>query len=251
MYRVAICDDEGKQRELVKSILIALSIKTNIEFEIELFNSGEQLVSHYERSETPFHILILDVEMGGINGIQTARRIRSLNHFDEQIVFLTSYPEYMVESFDVITFQYLIKPIAPRILEEKIIKLCQYFQALDKKFMVIKSGYEEVVLKYDDIIGIEVAKSLTVKSKLSVITSTQIYESKGIIADYASALKDSNFLQIHRSIIINLLHVKKFASGSVLMSNGMEFPIGRSKIKEVKDFYTKFMIMKGNSHDSK
>lgn len=250
MYRVAICDDEGKQRELVKSILIALSVKTNIEFEIELFNSGEQLVSHYELSETPFHILILDVEMGGINGIQTARRIRSLNHFDEQIVFLTSYPEYMVESFDVITFQYLIKPIAPRILEEKIIKLCQYFQALDKKFMVIKSGYEEVVLRYDDIIGIEVAKSLTVKSKLRVITSTQIYESKGIIADYASALKDSNFLQIHRSIIINLLHVKKFASGSVLMSNGMEFPIGRSKIKEVKDFYTKFMIMKGNSHDS-
>lgn len=250
MYRVAICDDEDKQRQLIKSILIALSIKTNIEFEIELFNSGEQLVSHYELSQTPFHILILDVEMGGINGIQTARRIRSLNHLDEQIVFLTSYPQYMVESFDVITFQYLIKPIAPHILEEKITKLCQYFQAQDKKFMVIKSGYDEVVLKYDDIIGIEVAKSLTIKSKLNVITSTQIYESKGLIADYATALKDSNFLQIHRSIIINLLHVKKFASGSVLMSNGMEFPIGRSKIKEVKDFYTKFMIMKGNSYDS-
>jgi DNA-binding LytR/AlgR family response regulator len=190
------------------------------------------------------------VEMGEINGIQTARRIRILNHLDEQIVFLTSYPQYMVESFDVITFQYLIKPIAPHILEEKITKLCQYFQAQDKKFMVIKSGYDEVVLKYDDIIGIEVAKSLTIKSKLNVITSTQIYESKGLIADYATALKDSNFLQIHRSIIINLLHVKKFASGSVLMSNGMEFPIGRSKIKEVKDFYTKFMIMKGNSYDS-
>jgi len=246
MYRVAICDDEDKQRELVRSILIALSMKANIEFEIELFSSGEQLVAHYERNETPFHILILDVEMGGINGIQTARKLRSLNHLDEQIVFLTSYPEYMVESFDVMTFQYLIKPIAPEVLEEKIIKLCQYFQALDKKFIVIKSGYDEVVLKYDDIIGIEAAKSLTIKSKLHVITSAQTYETKGIIADYASALKDSNFLQIHRSIIINLLHVKKFASGSVLMSNGLELPIGRSKIKEVKDFYTKFMIMKVN-----
>lgn len=56
MYRVAICDDEEKQRELVKSLLITLSIKTNIEFEIELFGSGEQLVSHYESKGPPFHI---------------------------------------------------------------------------------------------------------------------------------------------------------------------------------------------------
>ena len=244
MYRVAIVDDEEKQRNLVKNMLITLSIKTDINFEIELFDSGEQLVSHYENHEPPFHIFILDVEMNGINGIQTARRIRDLNKLDEQIIFLTSYPEYMVESFDVITFQYLIKPIEPHILEEKIIKLCQYFQALDKKFMIIKSAYEEVVLRYDDIIGIEVAKSLTIKSKLNVITTNQTYESKGMISDYAQALKEYNFLQIHRSIIINLVHVRKFASGSVLMSNGMEFPIGRSKMKEVKDFYTKFMIMR-------
>ncbi|WP_019639224.1 LytR/AlgR family response regulator transcription factor [Paenibacillus fonticola] len=244
MYRVALCDDEEKQRELVKNILIALSIKSNIEFEIECFDSGEQLVSHYENNEKPFHILILDVEMSGINGIQTAHIIRNLKNLDEQIIFLTSYPEYMVESFDVMTFQYLIKPIAPHILEEKVIKLCQYFQALDKKWMIIKSEYEEVVLRYDDIIAIEAAKSLTIKSKLNFITTGQTYESRGIISDYALALKDFNFLQIHRSIIINLIHVKKFASGVVLMSNDAKLPIGRTKVKEVKDFYTKFMIMK-------
>ncbi|NRS49020.1 LytTR family DNA-binding domain-containing protein [Brevibacillus sp. HB2.2] len=244
MYRVAICDDEEKHREFVKSILLTLSIKTNIEFVIESFVSGEQLVSYYERQETPFHILILDIEMGGMNGIQTARTIRGLNNLDEQIIFLTSYPKYMVESFDVMTYQYLIKPISPSILEEKIIKLHQYFQALDKKYMVIKSGYEEVVLKYDELISIEAAKSLTIKSKLHFTTTNQTYESKGIISDYALALKDCNFIQIHRSIIINLLHVKKFASGVVLMSNGKELPIGRSKMKEVKDTYTKFMIMK-------
>lgn len=244
MYRVAICDDEDKQREIVRGLLTALSIKVNIDFEIEEFSSGEQLVTHYERNKLPFHILILDVEMGGINGIQTARQIRRLKYLDEQIMFLTSYPEYMVESFDVMTFQYLIKPITPQVLEEKMIKLCQYFQALDKKFMIIKSAFEEVVLKHDDIIAIEAAKSLTIKSKLNFITLNQIYESKGILADYALALKDNNFLQIHRSVIINLLHVRKFSSGVVLMSGGIELPIGRSKLKEVKDCYTKFMIMK-------
>ncbi|MFD0586954.1 LytR/AlgR family response regulator transcription factor [Paenibacillus sp. GCM10027627] len=251
MYRVAVCDDEEKQRELVKSMLIALSVKANIDFEIQLFSSGEQLLSHYEQGEPSFHILILDIEMSGINGIQTARKIRGLKKLDEGIIFLTSYPEYMVESFDVMTFQYLIKPVAPSVMEEKIIKLCQYFKSLDKKFMIIKSGYDEVVLKHDDLICIEAAKSLTMKSKLIFTATNGTYESKGIISEYASALRDHSFLQIHRSIIINLLHVRKFSSGEVHMASGLELPIGRSKIKEVKDVYTKYMIMKVGSYDSK
>lgn len=242
MYRVAICDDEKQQREHVKHMLITLSVKTSIDFEIESFESGEQLLSHYENNRESFHILILDIEMNGINGIQTAQHIRNLKHLDEQIVFLTSYPDYMVESFDVVTFQYLLKPISISVFEEKIIKLCQYFQSLDKRILIIKSDYEEVVLKYDDIISIEVAKSLTMKNKLHVVTSDQTHVTKGIISNYATALKKYHFLQIHRSIVINLLHVKKFAGGMVLMSNGAELPIGRSKVKEVKDAYTKFMI---------
>lgn len=241
-YRVAICDDEQQQRELVQHMLMTLSMKTSIDFEIEYFEAGESLVSHYQNGQEPFHILILDIEMNGINGIQTAQRIRDLKHLDEQIVFLTSYPDYMIESFDVVTFQYLLKPIAVDVFEEKMLKLCQYFQALDKRILIIKSDYEEVVLKHDDIISIEVVKSLTIKNKLHVVTSEQTHTTKGIISNYATALKSYHFLQIHRSIIINLLHVKKFAGGMVLMSNGEELPIGRSKVKEVKDAYTKFMI---------
>ncbi len=244
MYKVAICDDEEELRERVKQILIGLSVKTDIEFEISLFESGEQLVAHYESDQPPFHILILDVEMNGLSGIEAARKIRNLNYLDEQIIFLTSYPEYMLESFDVITFQYLIKPVSPSILEEKILKLHQFLQASNHKFLVIKSGYEEFVLKYDEIIGIEAAKSLTVKNKLLIHTVDQTYDSKGTITEYAASLKDYHFLQIHRSVVINLLHVKRFAAGTVTMSSGMEFPIGRSKVKEVKDIYTKYMIMK-------
>ncbi|GIP46923.1 DNA-binding response regulator [Paenibacillus sp. J53TS2] len=246
MFRVAVCDDDEQQRDQLRQILLALSFKANIEFEIELFPSGEQLVSHYEQEKSPFHILILDVEMSGINGISVARRIRELQHLDEQIIFLTSYPEYMVESFDVFIFQYLIKPVAPSVLEEKVIRLCRYFQAQEKKFLIVQSGYEDVVLKHDEIIAIESAKSLTVKNKLKFITVSQVVESKGLISKYAESLKDSQFLQIHRSIIINMNHVNKFAGSVVQMSNGLEMPIGRSKIKEVKDFYTKFKVMKDN-----
>jgi DNA-binding LytR/AlgR family response regulator len=186
----------------------------------------------------------MDVEMSGMNGIQTAKEIRNMKYLDVQIMFLTSYPEYMVESFDVVTFQYLIKPILPDIFEEKMIKLCQYFKALDKKYVLIKSDYEELLLKYDDILWIEVMKSLTIKNKLKFVTQENSHESKGILSGYAAALKDHGFLQIHRSIIINLMHVQKFVGTQVVMLNGTELPIGRSKVKEVKDAYTKYMIMR-------
>jgi DNA-binding LytR/AlgR family response regulator len=244
MFNVAICDDEEKQRELVKTMLISLSLKTNIDFQVTLFTSGEQLVSHYRNVGDTFHILIMDVEMSGMNGIQTAKEIRNMKYLDVQIMFLTSYPEYMVESFDVVTFQYLIKPIKPHIFEEKMIKLCQYFKALDKKYVLIKSDYEELLLKYDDILWIEVMKSLTVKNKLKFVTQENSHETKGILSGYANALKDHGFLQIHRSIMINLLHVQKFVGTQVVMLDGTKLPIGRSKVKEVKDAYTKYMIMR-------
>ncbi|MEW4427691.1 MULTISPECIES: LytR/AlgR family response regulator transcription factor [Paenibacillus] len=244
MFNVAICDDEEKQRELVKAMLISLSLKTNIDFQVTLFPSGEELISHYKTVGDTFHILIMDVEMNGMNGIQAAKEIRMLKFLDVQIMFLTSYPEYMVESFDVVTFQYLIKPIQPHIFEEKMIKLCQYLRSMDKKFVLIKSAYEELLLKYDDILWIEVIKSLTIKNKLNFVTTESTHESKGIISNYADALKDHGFLQIHRSIIINLMHVQKFSGSQVVMLNGAELPIGRSKVKEVKDAYTKYMIMR-------
>ncbi|MNP37748.1 Sensory transduction protein LytR [compost metagenome] len=164
----------------------------------------------------------------------------------EQIIFLTSYAEYMLESFDVVTFQYLIKPIEPEIFETKMLKLCRYFQERDQNILIIKSAYEEIVLRQEDIIAIEAVKSLTVKSKLKFMTVDAVYDGRGLISSYASALKNSRFLQIHRSILINLLHVHKFIGNKVMMSNGVELPIGRSKIKEVKDAYTKFMVLKAD-----
>ena len=246
MYRVAICDDELRQREEVKRMLLALSVKTGIDYETVEFESGEQLIAHYENQEAFFHILILDIEMNGLNGIQTARKLREMKRHHEQIVFLTSYAEYMLESFDVVTFQYLMKPIEPELFEAKMLMLHRHFQERDRDILIIKSAHEEIVLRQEDIIAIEAAKSLTVKSKLIITTTGGVYDGRGLISSYATALKDKGFLQIHRSVLINLLHVYKFSGGEVVMDNGLELPIGRSKIKEVKDACTKYMVLKGD-----
>lgn len=244
MYRIAICDDEERERDRVRRMLLALSVKSRSEFEVEEFASGEQLIAYYEKEEAPFHILILDIEMNGLNGIQTARKLREMKRHREQIVFLTSYAEYMLESFDVVTFQYLMKPIEPEVFESKMLRLCRYFEERDQDILIIKSAHEEIVLRTEDIVAIEAAKSLTVKGKLKFTTVNAVYDGRGLISQYAEALKTSKFLQIHRSILINLLHVHKFSGNNVVMATGLELPIGRSKMMEVKDACTKFMVMR-------
>ncbi|NGZ77955.1 LytR/AlgR family response regulator transcription factor [Saccharibacillus alkalitolerans] len=242
MYRIAVCDDERPRREEVRRMLLDLSVKSGIDFDTSLFASGEELLKHYEEGGEPFHIWVLDIEMSGLTGIETAHRLRDRKRLSEQIVFLTSYAEYMLDSFDVMTFQYLLKPVDPGVFEEKMLKLCRYFEEKERDILIVKSAEGELVLHQDEIIAIEAAKSLTVKNKLKITTTREVHDGRGLISGYAESLKGGRFLQIHRSILINLSHVHKFAGGRVVMSNGMELPIGRSKIKEVKDACTKFMV---------
>lgn len=75
-----------------------------------------------------------------------------------------------------------------------MIKLCQYLRLMDKKFVLIKLVYEELLLKYDDIFWIEVMKSLIIKNKLNFVINEIMYESKGIILNYVDVLKDYGFL---------------------------------------------------------
>jgi len=153
-------------------MLLALSVKAGIDFEVAEFASGERLIAHYAAGEASFHILILDIEMDGLNGIQTARAL---------------------------------------IFEAKMLKLCRYFEERELDILIIKSAHEEIVLRQGDIIAIEAAKSLTVKSRLKFTTVDAVHDGKGLISSYASVLKNSKFLQIHRSILVNLRHVHKFA----------------------------------------
>lgn len=243
MYRIAICDDSEQQREHVQHMLTTLSVRTDIEFEITVFHSGDALLAHYEQQLPSFHAWILDVEMPGRSGIETARQLRSWNHRDEQIIFLTAYPQYMVDSFDVITFHYLIKPVQQERFDEVLLSLYRHWQAQEHKWLVVKSGYDEVVIRHEELIAIEAVKSLTLKNRLRFITTTDVHESRGILATYAASLREHHFLQIHRSAIINMRHARKFAGNEVFMSNGLQLPIGRSRVKEVKDACTRFMIM--------
>jgi two-component system, LytTR family, response regulator LytT len=105
ILRIGICDDTQTDIIHLEKHIKHYMASYNIEFEIESFRSGATLLQ--AQKEQTFHILLLDIEMPEINGMMIARYLRDELYDDVFIVFVTSYPQYMQESFDVQPFLFL------------------------------------------------------------------------------------------------------------------------------------------------
>ena len=110
---IAICDDDITIIELIESFISSFHIKNDYNFDVSVskYNSAESLLNDYTVPES-FDILFLDVEMPRMNGLALAQRIRNLPDNQVKIIFVSNYPEYMQESFDVQAFNYLKKPLS-------------------------------------------------------------------------------------------------------------------------------------------
>lgn len=242
MFHIAVCDNDVMIHQQLQQYFSELSNSSTFKFNISYFSSGEELIEYYGHGGAySFHILLLDIEMNEINGIETAQRIRALPDRELQIIFMSSYPEYMIESFDVQTFHYMIKPLAYPQFENILKKVFHYIESSTQSFVVIKIDQEQIVLRTSDIISIVKIKHVLSQNRIKVITTKEQYICSGTLADYLNRLGHP-FMQIYRSIIINLEHVFRFSTDTVIMTNHEQFPIGRSQSKNIKDAYARHVI---------
>ncbi|UQZ35476.1 DNA-binding response regulator [Paenibacillus sp. PK3_47] len=242
MFRLAVCDNDLEIHQQLRQYFSDLSIHTNFVFDIRYFSSGEDLMAFYEQEGAHvFHVLLLDIEMNGINGIETAQRIRALPDRELQIIFMSSYPEYMIESFDVQTFHYMIKPLAYPQFENILMKVFHYIETSAQSYVVLKIDQEQIVIRTSDVISVVKIKHALSQNRIKVITTKEQYICSGTLADYLNRLGHP-FMQIYRSVIINLEHVFRFSADTVIMTNHEQFPIGRTQSKNIKDAYARHVI---------
>ena len=240
LYRIAICDDEISQIKNISDYLTRFSIKTDTEFQIERFTSGNELLKKYYNEKSPFDILFLDMEMPGLNGIETAEEIRRIPDRNVLIAFITSYPEYMQDSFDVQASQYFTKPVSYELFEQKLEKMLDYINGLETNITVLSQKSGETILYLDDIICIEANKN----SNLIITTQNEEIVIKGKINNYEKELANKYFISIHRSCLANMKYIRKFNADSLEFSTGKIVPVSRRKLSEIKEAFSKYMVMR-------
>ncbi len=240
LYRIAICDDEISQIKNISDYLTRFSTKTDTEFQIERFTSGNELLKKYYNEKSPFDIIFLDMEMPGRNGIETAEEIRRIPDRNVLIAFITSYPEYMQDSFDVQASQYFTKPISYELFEQKLKKMLSYIGELETNITVISQKSGEIILHLDDIVCFEAVK----KTGVVITTNKDEMIIKGKLTDFEDELANKYFISIHRLCIANMKYIRKFNADSLEFSTGKIVPVSRRKLSEIKDAFSKYMVMR-------
>ncbi|MFC3746438.1 LytR/AlgR family response regulator transcription factor [Paenibacillus sp. GCM10012306] len=240
MFHLAICSEETEIHSLFTAYLDQLSYNTSFTFKITSFLGGEELIQTYkERQEYLFDILIIDIEMKDVSGIDVANIIRRIPDRNVHIIFLADHEGYMRESLEVLACQYFLKPVTYALFETKMIKLCKYILLCIHPALMLKTESKQIVLRNSDIIAILKIKHSLVQNKLNVITEQETHLISGTLLEYANQLTFP-FIPIHRSIIVNMEHIRQFNSNFVLMSNGESYTVGRTHTKDFKRAYNTY-----------
>ena len=228
MFRIAICDDETVFSAQINAI-IGQWTNGPADLITEIFTDGDSLIRAH--SKTPFDIILLDVLMPLLDGIETAREIRAQDNA-VKIVFLTSSAEYAVESYTVKANNYLLKPIDPFKLLRCLDEL--YGEMNRSSASVILRGAHTVhKVSLHDIEYLEAQN----KHVLFVFSDGSRTETMGPLHNYEEELLSQGFFKCHRSYIVNIFAIDTYTSAEIKMHSGEKIPISRNFHKDFEDAY--------------
>ena len=218
MYKIAVCDDEEAVSEQVKNLIA----EWNPAVDVVCFSSGEALLENYQSYEAVF----LDIDMAGMNGIETGKAIRRLDK-DTKIVYLTAYRDYVSGAFGVHAFQYLLKPVNKKAI----------WNVLEEIFRYTKSAEKKIILDFHTVDG---SLCLPVERiyffeyenrKIRIVTDEEQYYMADKIGNVAKRMAEFGFSMPHQSFVVNMFHVKNVKNQQIFLDNGMEIPLSQKKQK--------------------
>lgn len=243
--KIAICDDESAELSRIASLLDEYKLSKNVDFTITAFQSPVELISRIQ-NKSRFDIILLDIVMPVLNGMNAAREIREHDK-TVKIIFLTSSAEFAVESYSVNAHYYVLKPI----LKENIFPLLDglFLNILeqDTECLIVKCKKHLTRIPHHTLEYCEVINK-TINYHISDGT---VIESNGSMADLESALiKHVRFIKPHRSFIVNFDYIRSMNMKGIILRSGISIPIPRGKYNDIKQAFLDYSFTASAGEES-
>lgn len=238
MLRIAMCDDEIGAREALY-LLLDQELDEESEQIVYEFSTGTAAASWLEKHPGEIDLLFLDVEMDGMNGMETAKKIRT---FDSNllIVFVTGFADYVFDGYSVGAMDYLLKPVSREKLKQLLMRVRKKISQEKEEEFIIKNTEgtyrfpkKEIRWFYSD------------RRKVVLVTDRGEYDFYAKLDDVERELQKesgaSTFIRIHQRYLVNAKWVVRVGSSSVQIS-GQELPISRAYKEEAVKALAKAML---------
>lgn len=225
----AICDDDEIFRKEIKAFLINYKIEHRLHIDILEFQDGNSLLNCKEL----YDIVFLDYLMPNINGMETARILRSRKNICH-IIFITSFPEFIIEAFEVNTYRFFIKPLD----KNKLANSIDCFVKDKKMFspVVVNVSGEQIVISSEDIIYLE-----GYGKYCNIRTTNNTVQSSKTLSGVLELLPRHCFFRTHKSYAINLYCIVSIKDDFITLNNGEKAKISRNRMSGFKKAYKDFV----------
>lgn len=206
--------------------------------EMEILGAFEHPAQALQAVQTKkVDIIFLDIDMPGMSGLELRRNIKEV----PICIFATDHPEFAVESFELETLDYLIKPFTFERFEQTINRIREYMKVRhqanlfesnsEKNYFFIKEGHKKVKIDLDDVLFLSALQNYT-----SIITSD---DKQYVLSTLGTLLKEDvfqPFVRVHKSYAVNKKAVSSIGSKEIVLKNGVSVPIGRSYRENLEEF---------------
>lgn len=216
-YKIAICDDCNTDINYIAALVRGWAEQVGHEILLDYYSSAENFLFHYEEDKT-FDILLLDVEMGQMNGVELAKKVRRENEA-VQIIFITGYTDYIAEGYEVSALHYLIKPVQKTKLFETLDRAAGRL-GLQEDTLTLEMPGETVRVLLHEIQFLEVCKNYV------TVYARKQYKVKRTLGDMEKEL-DNRFFRTGRSYIVNLNAVSRVTKKEIYLRDGVVIPLPR------------------------
>ena len=234
--RIALVDDETIQLQLLNELIAAelRSMDQCASHRIDTYRSGQTFLEHWKPGD--YDIIILDIFMGIVNGVDVAKEIRTTDQ-DVKLVFCSRSNEFAAESYQVNAQYYLVKPATPGSVSN-MLKRLNLDMMQRTKTITLPDGHvviERQILYteyYNHVVFVHLKDS-------------EVYHLRANHSDVEELLASCGYIYSpSKGILVNFFEIKQLEDSSVTMSDGTVLPVSRRRSKEVLSAYTKFRFQK-------
>ncbi len=227
MLQIAICDDVVEQTLMLQTYIREYCERNHAEYRLHIYGSGKELVSDAQK----YDIIFLDIEMPGLDGIETGRKIR-IKNCKCRIIMATVMVERMREAFFIEAFRFIVKPFERAEVEEAL-------GACIKRVL----GSSSISLFCDRIEYVihqsEIRYVVTYDSYCEYRVKDKMLRSEDSLKKLEQTLDKRLFFRINRKCIVNMAQVKRYKNG-VLQMGDMEISVSRRRKKEFEQAFMEF-----------